>query len=132
MCHCRYVKFLQSYVFRRQLVIIIRCRGGEGDLGPAFFNTKNIYVSALLAHRGKSIFSFPEANPKTTRLSAMPFKIFVSTCFDPTLPYVLCSALHQVYELQQQFGGAEFVTASRLFVKEGELAKVLLHITKYF
>lgn len=30
----------------------------------------------------------------------------------------------QVYELQQEFGGADFLTASRLFVKEGDLIKV--------
>lgn len=30
----------------------------------------------------------------------------------------------QVYQLQQEFGGASFVTASRLFVKEGDLFKV--------
>lgn len=30
----------------------------------------------------------------------------------------------QVFELQQEFGGANFLTASRLFVKEGDLTKV--------
>lgn len=30
----------------------------------------------------------------------------------------------QVYELQQEFGGASFATASRLFVREGDLFKV--------
>lgn len=30
----------------------------------------------------------------------------------------------QVYELQQEFGGADFVTASRIFIREGDLSKV--------
>jgi len=30
----------------------------------------------------------------------------------------------QVYQLQQEFGGASFVTASRLFLREGDLFKV--------
>ncbi|CAN0181401.1 unnamed protein product, partial [Scytosiphon promiscuus] len=31
---------------------------------------------------------------------------------------------NKVFELQQEFGGADFVTASRLFVREGDLSKV--------
>lgn len=30
----------------------------------------------------------------------------------------------QVFELQQEFGGADFLSASRLFIKEGDLTKV--------
>lgn len=29
-----------------------------------------------------------------------------------------------MYELQQEFGGANFVTASRIFIREGDLSKV--------
>lgn len=37
--------------------------------------------------------------------------------------------LKQVTELQQEFGGANFATASRLFVREGDLCKVWYDIT---